>query len=139
MAQSDGELRVHQQLLIPILLRSLTGSCGVTVWSFGVILSEMLSRRKPYHGKVTNEVANIVENVTVAVRDVKKRKANGRDSEIMPVQEDHLLGKTTSRPASPPLYLVSTSADLYRRPTTQGAGRPDEALPFAFYRYPSQL
>jgi hypothetical protein len=57
-----------------------------------VILSELLSRKRPYHGKITNEVASIIENVTVAVRDVKKRKATGRDAEVMPFLEQHLMG-----------------------------------------------
>lgn len=80
------------------------------VWSFGVIISELLSRRKPYYGKITNEVSSIIESVTVTVRDgsKKKRKANNNsdsaDADAMPFHEDQLLGR-------PPKALV----DLMRR------------------------
>lgn len=80
--------------------------CARTVWSFGVIISELLSRRKPYYGKITNEVSTIIESVTVTVRDgPKKRKANNSaDTDAMPFHEDQLLGR-------PPKALV----DLMRR------------------------
>jgi serine/threonine protein kinase len=76
------------------------------VWSFGVIISELLSRRKPYYGKITNEVSTLIESVTVTVRDgPKKRKANNSaDTDAMPFHEDQLLGR-------PPKALV----DLMRR------------------------
>ena len=84
--------------------------CARTVWSCGVIISELLSRRKPYYGKITNEVSSIIESVTVTVREEskKKRKANNNsdsaDADAMPFHEDQLLGR-------PPKALV----DLMRR------------------------
>jgi serine/threonine protein kinase len=75
------------------------------VWSFGVILSELLSRRKPYYGKITNEVSGIIESVAVVVHDGKKRRANrSDDKDVMPFHEDQLLGQ-------PPKQLL----DLMRR------------------------